>query len=51
MTGFTQTIHLNADLALADSLVKQSSQHHEKRPYISKGEPITFANRNPVSFT
>jgi putative membrane protein insertion efficiency factor len=49
MTGYSQTIHLAADLELTDSLLNQSAHHHEKRSYVYKDQPKTFANSNPVS--
>lgn len=49
LTGFAQSIDLNADLLLADSIAKQQVHHTEKRNYIFKNQPKVFKNSNPIS--
>lgn len=49
LTGFAQSIDLNADLLLVDTVSKQKVHHSGKRSYIFKNQPKTYKSCNPAS--
>lgn len=47
--GFAQSIHLSADLLLADSVSKRQIHPSERRDYVFKDQKKSLKNSNPIS--